>query len=81
MEWISVKDRLPDDGQRCLCCQVIAYNGTGYHGLYYFHISKVSESGQRIENAFWGNDSEWGDYFMDNITHWMPLPELPKEQP
>lgn len=62
-EWISVKDRLPEKGQDFLC---IFKNGRIYDG--------------------YKSDSIYGDYIIHGVsyvnvffTHWMPLPEPPKE--
>lgn len=52
-EWISVEDRLPERGMRCLVCRK---NG-------------VTEY-RWIEIIYYSEDK--------NITHWQPLPELPK---
>lgn len=63
-EWISVKDRLPEEKVNCI--------------VHYKH-------------AYCDNDDYWaiGICFYDGekfridlsykVTHWMPLPELPKE--
>ena len=63
-EWISVDDRLPEEKANCI--------------VYYKH-------------AYCDNDDYWeigicfydGEKFQINpaykVTHWMPLPELPKE--
>lgn len=71
MEWISVKDRLPDKDIICLCCygfnkeEVFCkpmYIGT----LTYFAVDK---------SPHWQHEG-LGLY----VTHWMPLPELPIER-
>ena len=63
--WVSVKDRLPNDGQ-----DVLAY-------LY---------NGEETRTAPFNYDKgTWYDCVMNctvainSITHWMPLPEPPKE--
>ena len=63
MEWISVKDRLPDKENEVL---VFEFRGD---------VSMAYISGYE-----WRNFES--DFKMDSsyITHWMPLPEPPKEQ-
>ena len=62
-EWISVKDRLPRERQRVL----------GYMGS----CSQIA--------VYEGNDTWWTDYHGHSVTgknlftHWMPLPNPPKE--
>lgn len=71
--WISVKDRLPEDGVRVLVSAnsksddpVVAV--THYtHSLYGFNIKGWVEPWQYF-------------FFEHEITHWMPLPEPPKEE-
>lgn len=80
-QWISVKDRLPDAaGYECLVCAVnenynqthvfTAHTGYGEPGWWtgnVHYMSRVtSPSDNRLHPAL-------------NVTHWMPLPEPPKE--
>lgn len=72
-KWISVKDRLPEDD-----VDVIVYavsNNGGYTMLVTFHTHTLY--GFNID----GWASPW-QYFTRNytITHWMPMPEPPKEE-
>ena len=71
-KWISVEDRLPEDNLNVLVYaignnknSVIAM--TGYtHKMYGYNID--------------GWRSPWQYFFYEyKITHWMPLPEAPKE--
>lgn len=60
-EWISVKDRLPEEEKEVLC-----YLGNAL--------------GKGLIVAF----RRHGDWYFDGwkcptVTHWMPLPEPPKE--
>lgn len=55
-EWISIKDRLPDEIGKVL----------------------VIDNG-KIDINSWAGKYEGWYYANKNITHWMPLPELPKE--
>lgn len=67
MEWISVKDRLPETGDTVLAWREstftpgVYYASTGTFGFYHEGI--------------------WGDKDEDNwnVTHWMPLPEPPEQ--
>ena len=70
-EWISVKDRLPD----LISCNV---------GTAYSEAVIAWTSGRKAMIAVW-DGIDWiapFDYWEawgEEITHWMPLPEPPKE--
>ena len=66
-QWISVKDRLPEDGTR-----VMAYVN-GWHEVAW-HRKSIREWQFRDEIAF---NNETNTYGL--VTHWMPLPEPPEE--
>ena len=72
-EWISVKDRLPDNKEHdWVLAQVVEVNG-------YMHIPKVMEYRQQRNDWFeetYGWLSEHNGLF--SVTHWMPLPNPPK---
>lgn len=66
MEWISVKERLPEENQRVI-----------------LHIPMVAEGGNVRTGwlepiKMWFTDSR-DRLFYKQVTHWMPLPEPPKE--
>ena len=67
MEWISVKDRLPnlsDFENELLCCF------KGWDDMYFMRILEYD-----------ANYEEWSDWqgeVYKNVTHWMPLPKPPK---
>ena len=74
-EWISVKERLPDNKEHdWVLAQVVEDNG-------YMHIPKVMEYRQSKNDWFeetYGWLSEHNGAF--TVTHWMPIPpEPPKE--
>ncbi len=69
-EWISVKERLPEVGNMVL----IFYDGQPVIAMF-----RKSEhcSGWFEGYCHMCEDSE--TYYLDDVTHWMPLPEPPKE--
>ena len=79
-EWISVKDRLPEkDG-----AYLTVINCFGYHSSINVHyFAKDGEAVDeynlaREKDVWYFYDSEYGYVSTDSVTHWMPLPELPK---
>lgn len=64
-EWISVNDRLPRVGE-----YVIAYGDNGPKGCCMAFVNDDDEWLYEIDNHY---ENGYG------ITHWMPLPEAPKE--
>lgn len=69
MEWISVKDRLPEDS-----CDVLVAKRNGRVFKMSYHAP--FDSGKRIFQ--WFGFGKWIDQH-SQITHWMPLPEPPKQ--
>ncbi len=59
MDWISVKDRLPEEE---------------VYILLYDDYCKEIITGELCNGNFCSYD-----YIMPRVTHWMPLPEPPKE--
>lgn len=80
-KWISVTDRLPEDRQRILCFKKSKYGSCVMVVTY----SKCLESYCGVDfrgvkrGGFFSYDSEVGYYEIPDVTHWMPLPEAPKE--
>jgi hypothetical protein len=63
LKWISVKDRLPTEGTSCL-----AFFESGIiDSVYYCQNSRFLLGLEGIESLY------------SNVTHWMPLPEPPKD--
>lgn len=62
MEWISVKDRLPEEGVPVLVCRLIMTS------------VKYQQEAVYIEED-WQDGIYF--YGISNVTHWMPLPEPP----
>lgn len=58
-EWVSVKDRLPEECADILLCR---------------KILKIPEIGTYQQARFWVYDEIGDVYQVDDITHWMPIP-------
>ena len=63
-EWISVTDRLPEVGGYVVC---IAKRNP---------FSRFMPMVARIEKNGWVNPMT--EQYISEVTHWMPMPELPK---
>ena len=86
-KWISVKDRLPELEQSSFAirkesnCVLIASDGN-------VHVTHLCEKWyDRTQVVFEacdcgcrGHDMEQDEWELDKVTHWMPLPEPPKEE-
>lgn len=92
-EWISVDDRLPEDGQMVLIYDGRAYQWKPTVNCAIFQKGKTAaqlkEEGCRVISFAdeYGNNKKpyrWRAvlgpmvWFGQMVTHWMPLPELPK---
>jgi hypothetical protein len=73
MEWISVKERLPEEHKK-----VIAYGQPK-------NDCSCNPSWRVMEASYQGNDQYelgwvYGEYdCQQEVTHWMPLPKTPKD--
>jgi len=70
-KWISVKDRLPE-----LAKDVLLYK-KAYGGFEWFNIGYLNSFTTREHRI----DAEWvvnGNYGDFEASHWIPLPESPK---
>ncbi len=77
MEWISVKDKLPEekeglylvtDGKLVDKCEWVS--------------SYLSPNDKPADKCAWFNSSSYMwilPFFMKKVTHWMPFPKPPKE--
>ena len=63
-EWVSVKDRLPEAGGYVVC---IAKRNP---------FSRFMPMVARIEKNGWVNPMT--EQYISEVTHWTPMPELPK---
>jgi len=71
-EWISVQDRLPESTGETILIAVPNSRGIS-HGYGSVDIAYLRSDKNK---TFYGTD---GKYLFEEITRWMPLPELPKE--
>ena len=68
MEWISVKDKLPEIDQQVLFCEVFdddLFVCTGYY--------------EEVYSGVVGFVDHFGREISSGVEFWMPLPEPPKE--
>lgn len=72
-EWISVKDRLPPHEQFV----VVASNIWRWPKIAYFGDRKLEHA--NLDSYFMSSPLRVFFKDLDVVTHWMPLPELPKE--
>ncbi len=81
MEWIPFKDRLPEEGL------IVLASSSNSSDVFFYWIKAANCLEPR---ATFMNSDGWGfDYSMnqedwciyeEKITHWMPLPEPPKDK-
>lgn len=71
MEWISIQDQFPENGEDILCFGIIE-NSTEPKISIGRYVKEIN--GEKDRNEFW--ESEWG-YDICEVTHWMPLPKSP----
>ena len=80
-KWIPVTERLPDKDGDYLVFKRFA--GSAWSDVVSFAKDgrKVSECsfGEKWQNVWYYYDSEWGYMRTDAVTHWMPLPQPPKD--
>ncbi len=66
--WVSVTEALPDVDEK-----VLTFARNKYDGSWFMDITSWTGVRNHDEYHFWG----YGDSM--KVTHWMPLPEPPKE--
>ena len=77
VKWISVKDRLPDTDGYYLCVWNETIDVFEFAKNLY-KVDKYSFTNKKGKSGFYECDREWGFIEHEDVTHWMPLPELPK---
>jgi hypothetical protein len=77
MKWISVEERLPTDDE-----PVLIYTPAGKYGKVWIDCwqmqreAPLSFSSATIETGFM-----WDEHEFEEVSHWMPLPQPPSEEP
>lgn len=76
-QWISVKDKLPESGSTVLVLwdNKYLYNGNEIHN--YRIQTAICCNENDGTKCFIVNDTYYAEVI--NVTHWMPLPQPPKE--
>ena len=69
-EWKSVKEKLPENCQHVL----VFSRGFGVQVSFYANLPNLGYVGFNVSNGKYASPANL------SITHWMPLPEPPKEE-
>lgn len=77
MDWISVKDRLPEKSGEYLVYRP-PYVCTAWFAESLCNNPQFEYEGMPDLPGFYNGDGE-GDWVEYGITHWMPLPERPED--
>ncbi len=79
MEWIKVEDELPKVGQTCLILQTYP-KGTMFN-CRSDPLSRcfIKVGGLSYRGDFISYENQFPDEGIKYVTHWMPLPERPKD--
>lgn len=70
--WISCKDKMPEDNTLVLFVYV---SGNGVKSVHYGYHQTLKGLG-----SSWAKPSGGWEYCDDDVSHWQPLPEPPKEE-
>lgn len=78
-EWISVKEGLPDSGQKVVVADIFHGEIVDYATAYYYN-SKHGAGWGAEDGGYEARNYDGGASIFLNleITHWMPLPEPPQ---
>ena len=71
-QWVSVKERMPEEGKMML----VAVNGKPHKNI---TLKNAVELAEYTASEGWILEM-WPEWTGAEITRWMPLPELPKEE-
>ncbi len=71
-EWISVDEKLPEEWE-----EVLAWDGENVRQGYYTMDIDWDDDAKQAETPRW---TYYDGMLWENVTHWMPLPQPPKEK-
>lgn len=80
-KWIPVTERLPEKDGKYLVARKLFNNSI------FQEVLSFAKDGRKVDkydfhrgwkNVWYRYDSEWGHLTIDDVTHWMALPEPPK---
>ena len=82
--WIPVTERLPDKDCKYLTvnlpCNIEPIIQVCCYAKDLYKVDKYDFCDKKQKHGFYQYDGEWGFFEVSGITHWMPLPEPPKEE-
>ncbi len=79
-QWHRVEDELPKDGftGKLVCDNEGQIYLCGGYATITLSSGSVVYTDSRILDVFWDDTASWDD--VTHFTHWMPVPDLPKEK-
>lgn len=83
MEWISVKDRVPERSGHYLVLTRINYWRGGSldkNPDCYGTAKGYGNTTMSVLDCFYDGTGNWNRVCNSHVTHWMPLPAPPKEE-
>ena len=83
-QWINVKDKLPEMTEEVTEVDGDREYTLGYESKPVLVFDKtIDDENSRMQTAVLTDDSDWLTTFdekrLENVTHWMPLPDEPKD--
>lgn len=81
-QWISAEKKLPETNGEYLCVCDCFGNQSICVVRFATNLEKIDkyDFAKKRKSGWYAYDGEWGYYERDSITHWMPLPSLPKKE-
>lgn len=85
-QWVSVKGSYPPEDGKYLTFYMLStkppipWMRVLDFAKDLYEVDRLDFENKKGKPGFYGCDSEYGYYEVDDVTHWMPLPEPPKEE-